>query len=77
MKEIMTDTACLLAEIEETKRSLALERQEADKYIALANELNASNKALRDSTNSKRLGSIALGVAIGLAVGFGVGMACK
>ena len=77
MKEIMTDTACLVAEIEETKKSLALERQETDKYIALANELNASNKALHKASRDKRLGGIALGVFVGLVVGCGVGMACK
>ncbi len=77
MRQIMQDTNCLVAEVEETKKSLAVERQETDKYIALANELNASNKALHKVSNSKRIGGIALGVAIGLAVGFGVGAAVK
>ena len=69
MKQIMQDTNCLVVELEETKKSLATERQETDKYIALAEELNAGNKKLREASTSKRWGGIALGAVIGLTIG--------
>ena len=69
MRQIMQDTNCLVAEVEETKKALAVERQETDKYIALANELNAQNKALYKASYNKRLGGIILGIAVGVGIG--------
>lgn len=76
MKEIITDNACLVKEIEEVKKSLEIERKETDKYVQLANELNIKHTQLEDrykleikAAKEKRIGGIGLGCIIGLTVG--------